>query len=813
MLWDQTTQLPREQFALVQQVYSGPFPLEVRLQLAAWIEEKFIPQGTAIEPPVFDINAPQHQQMAAVFANELLEQLEHKILTMPNDPDKILVRTKLQESADGLRCTFSNNPTGLYMAVRDCLEKEMSIVSQVPEVAFPAADIDGSPSGGVASSVGSLSSEEEVKNNSIKQQLSVLKQRVTESGNQLDHCRQGQEAFFVEFYSYKERSSRYEALLQEHGEQNQNVARLKLEIDALNRSIKQKYGTMKTRQSDLLNFLVELCTNVAALQSVVLDQELISWKRDQKLAGNGYPLDNRKLDRLQEWCEGLADVIWTMRQQVRQFEGLRAKMTHDPQHDNTVNIQALLAKITELLSNLVTGTFVIEKQPPQVMKTNTRFTATVRLLVGGVLNVHMEAPAVSVSIVNEHLANQLLGSPSRNPKKKEDFSSGDILNNQGAMEYHAATRQVSCSFRNLQLKKIKRTEKKGQESVMDEKFSVLFWTEFQVSELKFQLWTFSLPVVVIVHGNQEPQALSTVVWDNGFAEWGRKAFVVTDKVEWGQMGTVLNMKWQAACGRGLTEENLYYLACKALRNNALPRAPDEYNKMTLTWSLFCKELLPDRTFTFWEWFYRALLLTSNHMHSLWKEGHVMGFVMKQAAEQMLMQKPVGTFLLRFSDSELGGVSISVKQQGQGGFQDASISSLYPFSTRDLSQRSMADTVFDIKFLIYVYPDTLKENLRKFCSASNQGAAAPQTTNGYVRHQLVTQVEGSENEPAASTSGAYDVGAFSPVSGFEDVMDIPDFDFAEQIDVRQILALTEDQFPACGGGGGGGPTTQDYSNMM
>ena len=26
-------------------------------------------------------------------------------------------------------------------------------------------------------------------------------------------------------------------------------------------------------------------------------------------------------------------------------------------------------------------TFVIEKQPPQVMKTNTRFTATVRLLV------------------------------------------------------------------------------------------------------------------------------------------------------------------------------------------------------------------------------------------------------------------------------------------------------------------------------------------------------------------------------------------------------------------------------------------------
>lgn len=119
--------------------------------------------------------------------------------------------------------------------------------------------------------------------------------------------------------------------------------------------------------------------------------------------------------------------------------------------------------------------------------------------------------------------------------------------------------------RNLQLKKIRRTEKKGTESVMDEKFSVLFWTEFQVSELRFQLWTLSLPVVVIVHGNQEPQALATVVWDNGFAEWGRRPFYVPNKVTWGQAASALNMKWAAACGSPLTEDNLYYLACKALR--------------------------------------------------------------------------------------------------------------------------------------------------------------------------------------------------------------------------------------------------------
>merc|ERR1712173_134973 len=141
------------------------------------------------------------------------------------------------------------------------------------------------------------------------------------------------------------------------------------------------------------------------------------WKRDQQLAGNGYQMSPAFLDTLQEWCEGLADIIWQLRQQVRQLENLRTKLIPDPQNKD-FNLQELLASVTELLSNLVTGTFVIEKQPPQVMKTNTRFTATVRLLVGGVLNVHMAAPAVSVSIVSESQANMLFDFTIPNKKER-----------------------------------------------------------------------------------------------------------------------------------------------------------------------------------------------------------------------------------------------------------------------------------------------------------------------------------------------------------------------------------------------------------
>merc|ERR1712029_875903 len=310
-------------------------------------------------------------------------------------------------------------------------------------------------------------------------------------------------------------------------------------------------------------------------------------------------------------------------------------------------------------------------------------------------------------------------------------------------------RQVSCAFRNLQLKRIKRTEKKGQESVMDEKFAVLFWTDFQVGELKFQLWTFSLPVVVIVHGNQESQALSTIVWDNGFGDWGRNAFVVAEKVPWKKMGEVLSMKWQAACGAGLTEENLYFLACKALRNNNLSR--NEYNKVPISWQYFCKELLPDRTFTFWEWFYRAMELTQLRLMNLWKDRHIMGFVDKGAATQILVAKSAGSFLLRFSDSELGGITIAFKQQTN--FGEFSVESLFPFSKRDLEQRSMAEIVFDIDNLLYVVGSSHSEEISKdklknyLVPSPRPNEAAGKCNPGYIKTVFKTHMEGGGPNPS------------------------------------------------------------------
>jgi len=701
-LWDRTKTLSQEQFEPIQAVYTGFFPpdipfLQARIWLSPWIENNILNMKTG------DVESQ------VLVAQQLLDQIQTKTIElghMVGDPEKQAARESLMVVHRGLLSNFSANLQHLFMTVQQCLQQELAIVDKCLDPKVEQAQ--------------------------IRKTIAMLKQKNNETEEMMRACKSEMEILTTDIYQYRGLEAQFEQFKKQNGENNPEVKKMKVNVDKMQQQVAQKYNMMASRRGELVNVMVANYHQIQELQTHVMDKELIDWKREQQLSGNGKTMA-LSLEVLQEWCEGLAQILWEMRTQTKQL--LHDKEQLADNNEQTRQLPDLLKEVTNLLSNLVTGTFIIEKQPPQVMKTNTRFTATVRLLVGGQLQVHMASPSVCVNIVSELQAGQLLNSTAHGSGKREEFSSGEILNGQGNMEYHAATRQVSVTFRNLQLKRIKRTEKKGTESVMEEKFSVYFWTEFQIGELKFQVWTLSLPVVVIVHGNQEPQALATITWDNAFGGGGRLPFRVPDKVPWAKMAEALNMKWQSQCStaRSLTQENLYYLATKIFRNSGLN--VEDLQGLHVSWSQFCREPLPERNFTFWEWFYRVMNLTSNHMRGPWGEGYIMGFVSKQRGDELLMSKEHGCFLLRFSDSELGGVSISYVRQDQ---QQKAVFHVAPFTTKDLSQRSIGDTIFDLKeHLTIVYPNIPKDAFKKFSAQPTP----PQQKDGYVPHTLRTHVPG------------------------------------------------------------------------
>lgn len=78
----------------------------------------------------------------------------------------------------------------------------------------------------------------------------------------------------------------------------------------------------------------------------------------------------------------------------------------------------------------------------------------------------------------------------------------------------------------------------------------------------------------------------------------------------------------------------------------------ENGNSSVTWKQFRRGRLCDR-FTFWDWFYEIMKITRSKLHATWKAGKIVGFIERSKVSDVLTAYPIGTCLIRFSESELG----------------------------------------------------------------------------------------------------------------------------------------------------------------
>lgn len=482
-------------------------------------------------------------------------------------------------------------------------------------------------------------------------------------------------------------------------------------------------------REDLATMLQGTVGDLEATQALVLKRIQI-WKRQQQLAGNGTPFDE-SLKGLQERCESLVDIYSQLQQEVGAASGELEPKTR----------ASLISRLDEVLRALVTSSFLVEKQPPQVLKTQTKFQAGVRFLLGmQLLGTSAKPPLVRADMVTEKQAREL--SLPQGPGTGVE-STGEIMNNTVPLENSIPGNCCSALFKNLLLKKIKRCERKGTESVTEEKCAVLFSTSFTLgpNKLLIQLQALSLPLVVIVHGNQDNNAKATILWDNAFSEVDRVPFVVAERVPWEKMCETLNLKFMAEVGtnRGLLPEHFLFLAQKIFNDNSL--SMEAFQHRCVSWSQFNKEILLGRGFTFWQWFDGVLDLTKRCLRSYWSDRLIIGFISKQYVTSLLLNEPDGTFLLRFSDSEIGGITIAHVIRGQDG--SPQIENIQPFSAKDLSIRSLGDRIRDLAQLKNLYPKKPKdEAFRSHYKPEQMGKDG----RGYVSTAIKMTVERDQPLP-------------------------------------------------------------------
>uniref|UniRef100_A0A673KJR0 Signal transducer and activator of transcription n=1 Tax=Sinocyclocheilus rhinocerous TaxID=307959 RepID=A0A673KJR0_9TELE len=726
-LWIQAQQLQGDALHQMQSLYGQHFPIEVRHYLAQWLE--------AQPWDAIDLENQQDEFKAKRLLDGLIQELQRKAEHQMGE-DGFLLKIKLGHYATQLKSSYDPCPLELVRCVKHILYTEQRLVQEASNASSPGlGPVDGTPQ----------------RYQQINQTFEELRVMTQDTENDLRKLQHSQEYFIIQY----QESLRIQAQLSSlasipPAERVQRESGLQSRKSTLEAWLTREANTLQKYRQELAEKHQRTLALLRKQQTVIVDDELIQWKRRQQLAGNGGPSEGG-LDILQAWCEKLADMIWQNRQLIRRVEHLTQQLPIPGPTEELLT--DLNATVTDIISALVTSTFIIEKQPPQVLKTQTKFSATVRLLVGGKLNVHMNPPQVKATIISEQQAKALL----KNENTRND-SSGEILNNNCVMEYHQTTGTLSAHFRTMSLKRIKRSDRRGAESVTEEKFTVLFESQFSVggNELVFHVKTLSLPVVVIVHGSQDNNATATVLWDNAFSETGRVPFVVPDKVLWPQLCEALNMKYKSEVqsDRGLSEDNLVFLAQKAFSSSS--NNTEDYCNMTITWSQFNRESLPGRNFTFWQWFDGVIELMKRHLKSHWNDGAILGFLNKQQAQDMLMSKPNGTFLLRFSDSEIGGITIAWVAENPNKAGERMVWNLMPFTTKDFSIRSLADRISDLNHLLFLYPNQPKEEVfSRYCTPPNSKAVG----DGYVKpeiKQVVKFLIYKKNDSMLDTEGEFDL---------------------------------------------------------
>jgi len=739
--WEQLRSLNEEYIGKLKDIYmERKFPLEIRAMFSEWIEEQ----------PWQSLDANNEESLSK--ASALLKTLTKMIEMQATKPQDLIMQLRFNETKKQFSDEFLDQPEKFLSTMKAILHEEIQLLNVK---AMTAVTLDP-PSVDQIQGIQMPQPQPAMSPSHIMEVLQNLEFETGTLDNFLKEYKQHQENFIIQYQDIvKIEGEIKHAESTAPGIQRDNLIKSlnakKVDTETALRLQAQK---MLEEREQIITKLMELQAQGESISNQIIEA-LLEWRGTQQKSLSGGPKPG-SLDHLQLWFERTCDLLWSFYSLGTHNKLLFEALPITKHGQEKEQIDSLLKKVVTNLSTVIMRSFIVDKQPPQVLKTQTKFQASVRLLVGSKLNLQMNSPEVTVSILSEKQCKELV-----NGTRLEDIETcGEILNDKCVMEHNKDRRMLQAEFKNLQLKKIKRQDRKGQESVLEAKSALVFHSIVNFGGDKLPVVCMSVPVVVVVHGNQGPNSEATIIWDNMFSDAHRQPFDVPEEVPWRHMLHALDARWTMTCDSKLQREHLMYHREKLFSNigGDVSNLPEE---QTVPWTLFNKEPLRNRTFTFWEWFHGAIEVVKKNLKEYWLAG-CLEFVSRQTAQEQLLSKPIGTFLIRFSDGVIGAVSIAwCGDAWRNGEHVKEIYYLQPWNAKDFGIRSLADRIFDIHQLTNLYPDIPKEEA--FGQLRTNEGGQDTNDSGYVYSGIMARIL-----PNAS-SLTLDTSAYSPASADVNMM--------------------------------------------
>ncbi|TNN03644.1 hypothetical protein fugu_000673 [Takifugu bimaculatus] len=664
--WKQIQNLEIRLLEHVDYLYDDNFPMDIRQVLASWLESQD-----------WD-TAASDESLSAVLFNNLLSQLDRVRAHELN----FLQRHNMKMIQQQLQVKYSSSPINMARVISTCLREERRILSSVCM----------QEQGPLEKSLQNSVAFERQKN--MDNRVGIIRGTVQLMDQAVKYIEDMQEDFDFRYKTLQSRDST-----------DRNADCIKQEVTRL----QDMLNRLDFKRKEILSKMDVAVKEIEDLMTSQLSPELQDWKRRQQIAAIGGPLLTG-LDQLQNWFTLTAQSLFQIKRQLDKLGELVIKVTYEC---DPIPLQKpqLEERVKYLLYHLIKSSFVVEKQPcmpphpqkPLIIKTGVQFTTKVRLLV--------KLPEVDYQLKVKTIFDKDL------PPGRVSRQFFILTNNTKVMDIEDYSNGcLSVEFRHLQLKEKKYINgTKGNEgllSVTEELHSLSFEACFTVQGLTIDLETSSLPLVVISNVSQLPGSWASVVWYNLLTDEPRNLafFCNPPRATWSQLSEVLSWQFSTLAGQGLTKEQLSTLGEKLLGQHA---SCSEYH---VSWSKFAKENIPGKPFSFWMWLDSILELIKKHLLPVWNANYIMGFVSKEMERNLLKDREPGTFLLRFSESHLGGITFTWVEHKDNG--EVKFNSVEPYTKNRLSALPFVDIIRDYKVisdgvvpenpLKFLYPDIPKD---------------------------------------------------------------------------------------------------------
>uniref|UniRef100_A0A3B3BQM6 Signal transducer and activator of transcription n=1 Tax=Oryzias melastigma TaxID=30732 RepID=A0A3B3BQM6_ORYME len=655
--WETLLKLPASYRQQLDDLYDRDFlPMDVRHHLSAWIEKQDW------------LRAAQDHALAIVLLQVLLENLDIQHSRFVQE-ESFLEQHNIRRYKHRFQM-HQDDPCKLASTIHWYLVKEKEILKD--------ATLD--------EQVQRLTVTQEPMEISCQQDLECKIATLKNDVQCMEHaviCLEEQQDEF----DFKCQTHRLEATADEALKQEQ-MRTLQILVNKLN----------ECRKSILLD-MNKLLDRVEDLIHRLVDKELIDWKRRQQKSCIGAP-DNVSLDQMEKWFTGVAVCLFQMLEFLKKLDELVAKMTYE--NDPVKAQKPALQKRTDLLlQKLLKSSFVVETQPsmpqgkgPLVLRTNVQFSAKTRILVKFPELNHSMKVVVSMDSYRRF---NVLGTKTKALNMAESHSGGMVADFR-----HLTLREQKCGNGGKGVSDISL-------SVTEELHLIYFDTDFELKGFSVKLQTCSLPVVIISNSSQQQSAWASILWCNMLSQDHKDVmfFANTPAAPWPQFAEMLSWQFLSATKRGLDGAQLEMIGHRLFGKQ------ENYDTCSVTWSKFSKENTPE---TFWVWFDGILVMVKMYLEDLWSEGLIMGFVNKSKEKSLLKKKQRGTFLLRFSESVIGGITFSWVEIDSAGNPD--IKTVQPFTKVDLSQIPFHEIIRNFQILeaenvpenplLYLYPNIPKD---------------------------------------------------------------------------------------------------------